>query len=99
VTPVFEHPWVRYAALWHAAASAAAVMLFALDKYQARRGGDRVPEARLFLISLLGGWPGALLAMLLFRHKTAKGSFQLKLVAAVLLWSAVVAAAVALAWR
>ena len=36
----------------------------------------RVPEARLHLLELLGGWPGAFLAQRRLRHKCAKGSYQ-----------------------
>ncbi|WP_166253612.1 DUF1294 domain-containing protein [Marinobacter salicampi] len=51
-------------------------VLYAVDKSAAGRGERRVPEKRLHLFDLLGGWPGALIAQQLFRHKTRKGSFQ-----------------------
>lgn len=35
----------------------------------------RIPEQKLHQISLIGGWPGALLARALFNHKTRKTSF------------------------
>ena len=38
----------------------------------------------LALLSAAGGWPGGLLAMLLFRHKTAKRTFQLKFLLALI---------------
>ena len=41
------------------------------------RGDWRTPEVRLHLFELLGGWPGALVAQQVFRHKTRKLSFQL----------------------
>lgn len=47
------------------------------DKRSAQRSGWRTPEARLHLAELLGGWPGALIAQQVFRHKTRKLSFQL----------------------
>jgi uncharacterized membrane protein YsdA (DUF1294 family)/cold shock CspA family protein len=47
------------------------------DKRSALRSGWRTPEARLHLVELLGGWPGALIAQQAFRHKTRKLSFQL----------------------
>ena len=40
------------------------------DKRRAIRGARRVPEARLFLLALLGGGIGGLLGMYTFRHKT-----------------------------
>lgn len=40
------------------------------DKLRAKRGTRRVPEARLFLLALLGGGVGGFLGMYAFRHKT-----------------------------
>lgn len=50
-------------------------VLYALDKSAARGRRHRVPERTLHLLSLLGGWPGALLAQHMLRHKTAKPRF------------------------
>ena len=44
--------------------------VYGVDKAKARRGAWRVPEKTLFLLPLLGGSVGALLGMLIFRHKT-----------------------------
>lgn len=49
---------------------------YGIDKLRAISGEWRTPEATLHTIGLLGGWPGAIPAQLLFRHKTAKASFQ-----------------------
>lgn len=48
----------------------AAFILYGYDKYAAKRGSWRIPEAALLGISLLGGAFGGLLAMNLFHHKT-----------------------------
>lgn len=57
--------------------SAISFVLYGWDKRQAQNDGWRVPEKNLHLVSLLGGWPGALAGQKFFRHKTQKQSFQL----------------------
>ncbi|MEG1682167.1 MAG: DUF1294 domain-containing protein, partial [Stenotrophomonas sp.] len=57
--------------------SVVALGFYLYDKGAAARGEQRTPENTLHLISLLGGWPGALIGQGLFRHKTSKSSFQL----------------------
>jgi uncharacterized membrane protein YsdA (DUF1294 family)/cold shock CspA family protein len=47
------------------------------DKNSAQKGRWRTPENTLQVTALLGGWPGALLAQQVFRHKTRKLQFQL----------------------
>lgn len=58
------------------------------DKRSAQAGRWRTPEKYLHVAELLGGWPGALLAQQLFRHKTRKLSFQLVFWAIILLHQA-----------
>lgn len=53
----------------------AGFLLFGVDKARARRHAWRIPEAQLFLAALLGGSPGCLLGMYLFRHKTRHPQF------------------------
>jgi uncharacterized membrane protein YsdA (DUF1294 family) len=48
---------------------------YAIDKSAAVSGRWRTPEQTLHLFSLAGGWPGALLAQQVLRHKTSKESF------------------------
>ena len=60
----------------YATMSALTFILFGIDKYAAINGRNRIPENKLHLCSLLGGWPGALFAQPIFRHKTRKQSFQ-----------------------
>jgi uncharacterized membrane protein YsdA (DUF1294 family)/cold shock CspA family protein len=50
--------------------------LYKLDKSAARNEGQRTPESTLHIVALLGGWPGALYAQQLLRHKSRKTSFQ-----------------------
>ena len=48
------------------------------DKRYAIQGQQRIPETRLHLYELLGGWPGGLLAQRLIRHKNRKLAYQLR---------------------
>ncbi|RON41084.1 DUF1294 domain-containing protein [Pseudomonas brassicacearum] len=54
-----------------------AFLLYWSDKRKARADNWRTPENVLHAVELAGGWPGALLAQQLFRHKTRKISYQL----------------------
>jgi uncharacterized membrane protein YsdA (DUF1294 family)/cold shock CspA family protein len=66
----------RKVALVYLVLSLLAVLAYAFDKAAAVRRGQRVPERLLLLLGLFGGWPGALLAQQLLRHKTSKASFR-----------------------
>jgi uncharacterized membrane protein YsdA (DUF1294 family)/cold shock CspA family protein len=48
---------------------------YARDKSAARSGGWRTAESTLHLLGLAGGWPGALIAQQMLRHKSKKASF------------------------
>ena len=58
-------------------ASVVTFIAYAIDKSAAVRGNWRTPESTLHLLSLSGGWPGALLAQQLLRHKSSKREFRL----------------------
>ena len=49
---------------------------YALDKSAAQKGNWRTQESTLHLFSIAGGWPGALVAQQVLRHKTKKESFR-----------------------
>ena len=51
---------------------------YARDKTAAQNARRRIPESQLHLMSLIGGWPGALIAQTLLRHKTSKPSFLIR---------------------
>lgn len=48
---------------------------YGLDKGRAKSGKWRIPERTLLLLALIGGSLGALVGMLMFRHKTRKAKF------------------------
>lgn len=65
-----------FVAVMYAAVSGVLFLVYWADKAAAQRGGQRVPENTLHLLALVGGWPGALIARHLFRHKTRKQPFR-----------------------
>jgi len=73
-------------------ASCVAYVAYVLDKAASLKGQWRTPESTLHLIGLVGGWPGAMLAQRMLRHKTQKQSFQ------VAYWATVVLNCAALGW-
>jgi uncharacterized membrane protein YsdA (DUF1294 family) len=73
-------------------ASCVAYLAYFFDKAASLKGHWRTPESTLHLFSVLGGWPGAMLAQRTLRHKTQKKSFQ------VTYWVTVVLNCAALGW-
>ena len=61
--------------LFYLGASLIAFVVYGWDKSAAQHNRWRTRESTLHLISLLGGWPGALMAQKLLRHKSQKLSF------------------------
>ena len=57
-------------ALWVACWSVADFVLMGVEQRQAKKHRWRVPGKTFFLITLLGGSPGAILGMYSFHHKT-----------------------------
>jgi uncharacterized membrane protein YsdA (DUF1294 family)/cold shock CspA family protein len=52
------------------------IFAYAFDKSAAMNDRWRTEEQTLHVLETLGGWPGALIAQRLFRHKTNKTSYQ-----------------------
>lgn len=50
-------------------------LVYFYDKQAAIQRRSRVAEKKLLLLSLIGGWPGALLAHKFLRHKSVKRPF------------------------
>lgn len=72
--------------------SVIAFAMYADDKSAAVKGRWRTSESTLHTIALVGGWPGALVARQVFRHKTSKQPFRS------IFWFTVIANCAALAW-
>jgi len=59
----------------YSVASAIAFVVYAFDKSAAKNDRRRTAENTLHLFALIGGWPGALIAQKVLRHKSKKESF------------------------
>jgi uncharacterized membrane protein YsdA (DUF1294 family)/cold shock CspA family protein len=68
----------------YAAASILCFIVYAVDKSAAVAGRWRIPENTLLGLGLLGGWPGAILAQQLLRHKLRKGRYMATFVGTVI---------------
>jgi len=72
--------------------SACTFIVYAFDKSAAMGSRWRTSERALHLLGVLGGWPGAVVAQQMFRHKSSKVAFQVEF------WVTVVANCGALIW-
>ena len=52
-------------------------LAYSFDKSAAEDSGWRISEDFLHILSIIGGWPGALVAQVLIRHKSKKRSFRI----------------------
>lgn len=83
----------------HGGMSVVAFILYGADKSAAQRGAWRTSEQTLITIGLVGGWPGALLAQGIFRHKSSKRSFQSAFRGSVALNCVMLAVVAIIGWR
>jgi uncharacterized membrane protein YsdA (DUF1294 family) len=67
------------------AASLTSAVAYRVDKSAAESGRWRTAESTLHLLALMGGWPGALVAQKVFRHKSRKPAFRVAFFATVAL--------------
>ena len=67
-------------------------VVYAWDKSAARNDRWRTQESTLHLLSALGGWPGALVAQRVLRHKSSKRRFR------VVFWGTVALNLAVLVW-
>lgn len=57
-------------------ASVVCFVVYVIDNRRESAERRRVSEATLLLLGLVGGWPGAIVAQQVLRHKSNKASFR-----------------------
>lgn len=62
---------------WYLVLAVLTYITYARDKAAAQSGEWRTPESTLHLLSVLGGWVGALVAQTYLRHKSQKPEFRM----------------------
>lgn len=62
---------------WYIALGGITYAMYAKDKAAAQSGEWRTPESTLHLLSVLGGWVGAMVAQTYLRHKSQKPEFRM----------------------
>jgi uncharacterized membrane protein YsdA (DUF1294 family)/cold shock CspA family protein len=73
-------------------ASVFTFLVYAKDKWAARTDRWRTKESTLHTLAFVGGWPGALIAQQVLRHKSRKNAFQF------MFWTTVVLNCVVFGW-
>lgn len=62
---------------WYVVIGVVTYLIYAKDKAAAQNGAWRTPESTLHLLSIAGGWVGAMVAQTYLRHKSQKAEFRL----------------------
>ena len=78
--------------VFYIGASLVSFFVYAWDKSAAMSNRWRTKESTLHLLSLIGGWPGALTAQRFLRHKSKKAEFQQ------VFWGTVILNCIGLGW-
>jgi uncharacterized membrane protein YsdA (DUF1294 family)/cold shock CspA family protein len=74
---VFQQTLGFHSIAIYAAMSLLTIWAYISDKRSAQLGKRRTNELKLHILEALGGWPGALLAQVFYRHKLQKVSYQI----------------------
>lgn len=73
---MFENDYHTIIAYYLIAINVITFITYGIDKYKARKGMWRIPEATLLLLAVVGGSIGAWLGMKAWHHKTLHKKFK-----------------------
>ena len=68
-------PWLIV--VWYVLIGGVTFFMYAKDKKAAQNNQWRTPESTLHLLSIAGGWVGAMVAQTYLRHKSQKAEFRM----------------------
>jgi uncharacterized membrane protein YsdA (DUF1294 family) len=75
--------------IWLTIMSVITFLVYGYDKFQAKRGGWRIPEKVLHGLALAGGFLGGWLGRAVFHHKTRKPIFTIVLTISTLIYAGI----------
>lgn len=81
---------MKYLYIWLIVINIITFAVFGIDKKKAIDGKFRIKELTLFVLSLLGGSLGGLIAMHTFHHKTRKWYFKFGIPLILIVWVAMI---------
>lgn len=81
---------MKYLYIWLIVINIITFAVFGIDKKKAIDGKFRIKELTLFVLSLLGGSLGGLIAMHTFHHKTRKWYFKFGIPLILIAWVAMI---------
>lgn len=81
---------MKYLLFWFVIINIVTFAVFGIDKKKAIDGKFRISELTLFVLSLLGGSLGGLIAMHTFHHKTRKWYFKFGIPFILIAWIALI---------
>jgi uncharacterized membrane protein YsdA (DUF1294 family) len=73
---ISRHKLPNWIPLYYLAMGIITYIIYAIDKSKAINNQYRISESTLHILSLLGGWLGAIIAQQYIRHKNKKIIFQ-----------------------
>jgi len=76
IAAVFMRRLPFHVLVFYAVVSTLTFLVYSADKSAAQKNERRTREDALHVLSLIGGWPGAVVAQELLRHKSAKQAFR-----------------------
>ena len=82
---------MKYLYIWLIVINIITFAVLGIDKKKAIDGKFRIKELTLFVLSLLGGSLGGLIAMHTFHHKTRKWYFKFGIPLILIVWVAMIA--------
>jgi uncharacterized membrane protein YsdA (DUF1294 family) len=75
---ILQYEYFKYILYYLISINIITFLIYGIDKYKSINQKYRISEKALLLFGAIGGLVGAIIAMLIFRHKLKKTSYMMK---------------------